>query len=166
MKPKTVSVRTRLAHCSRAVRPRRCAQPIRTRAIAGGSSDETASLGEVVGPSFSYDAITKSICFQPTITPEKFKAFFSAGSCWGTFEQKSTWRGGFEAVLQLSYGCLTLNTLAIVPEGLKGAPEKVDVQINGERVQTDVAKSGKQFTFRFLELVELVDGDRIRVSMK
>lgn len=80
--------------------------------------------------------------FAPRLTPENFKAAFTAAEGWGSFAQRV--RGGkLRAQIQLKWGCLRLKTLALaLPKDVPG--ERVKVTLDRRAVPATAAvKEGR-----------------------
>lgn len=63
---------------------------------------------------FEYNGPEGLLAFAPRLTPEKFKAAFTAADGWGSFSQ-SYEGNSLSATVDLRYGKLRLKTLALVP---------------------------------------------------
>jgi uncharacterized protein (DUF608 family) len=61
---------------------------------------------------FSYDGTKKSIRFGPKIRREDFKCFFSTGTCWGEYRQRSR-RGNTTISVRVLYGELHLDAIRL-----------------------------------------------------
>ncbi|MGQ9854222.1 MAG: GH116 family glycosyl-hydrolase [Candidatus Oleimicrobiaceae bacterium] len=59
---------------------------------------------------FSFDGVVGHMCFAPAINQEDFSCFWSTGSAWGTFSQRS----GI-ATVQVLHGSLALTQLSLAP---------------------------------------------------
>jgi hypothetical protein len=80
--------------------------------------------------------------FAPRLTPERFKAPFTAAEGWGTFEQT---RVGAKQVgsVTLRHGRLRVRTLAFaVPENQ--TPQSVQARLNGQAVDASLQVSGSR----------------------
>jgi len=71
--------------------------------------------------------------FAPRLTPENFRAAFTAAEGWGTFSQKAE-GGRMKAEIAVKWGKLRLKTLALaLPENSK--PPKISVTLDGKPVR-------------------------------
>lgn len=61
---------------------------------------------------FEYNGPQSFIKFAPKITPENFKAPFTAAEGWGSYEQKQA-ASGMEAKFHIKYGSIRLQTIAL-----------------------------------------------------
>ncbi len=91
--------------------------------------------------------------FAPRLTPDNFRAPFTAAEGWGTFEQKSA-DGSITAAVAVKFGNMKLQTLALsVPAGMKPAKIAGSVgatfKVDGNRILITLAtpadlKAGQQ----------------------
>ena len=92
-----------------------------------------ASYGALIAISgFEYDGPKRHIGFAPRLTPENFKAPFTAAEGWGSYSQKIT-DGTLRADLALKYGRVPLRTMSLVPPA-GHTPQKVSASLNGKPV--------------------------------
>ena len=114
----------------------------------------------------SYSAVTKSIGFAPRINAERFRSFFSNANAWGTYEQKATKRG-FEASLEVAFGCLELRSITVVPQNEALSPDRVRVTVGDKAVgaAAEVGSDGT-WTVTFAGPVVVAKGDALRVLLK
>jgi hypothetical protein len=61
---------------------------------------------------YHYDASRQHLAFDPKLSQEDFKSFFSAGTAWGTFRQEWT-KESYTARIELMWGQLSLQTLKL-----------------------------------------------------
>jgi len=97
---------------------------------------------------FEYHGPKGYIAFAPRLTPEKFKAPFTAAQGWGTFSQKSS--GTFQTeTIELKYGSLSLQKLKfeLVKSKVKTVKVLVDdrehdatFNVDGSQVTVDIKK--------------------------
>jgi hypothetical protein len=92
-----------------------------------------ASYGALIAiPGFEYDGPERHIGFAPCLTPENFKAPFTAAEGWGSFSQKIT-SGTLRAGLAVKYGKVPLRTMSLVsPAGQ--TPQNVSASLDGKPV--------------------------------
>ncbi|MBI3831233.1 MAG: hypothetical protein HY291_17070 [Planctomycetes bacterium] len=96
---------------------------------------------------FSYSAVDKRIGFAPKVNAEDFRGFFSTGSAWGTYAQKSGSKK-FSAGFEVGNGVLALAAVNVaVPKTLAG--KSVRVTLGGEKVEAraETEGSGLRITF-------------------
>lgn len=96
-------------------------------------SRSMASFGVFIAAcGYEYHGPAGYLAFAPRLSPENFKAAFTAAEGWGTYEQQSTGEG-LKAAISLKYGRLRLRTLALgLPE--KSSAKAVAVRVNGKAV--------------------------------
>jgi non-lysosomal glucosylceramidase len=80
---------------------------------------------------FEYDGPRGHIGFAPRLTPDHFRAPFTAAEGWGTYEQ-SIQRTELRSRIMVRHGRLRLRTVALASAG--AAPARVRVQAGGRRV--------------------------------
>jgi hypothetical protein len=85
---------------------------------------------------FEYHGPQKRIGFAPRVTPEDFRAPFTAAEGWGTYSQRQ--KGGrMRAELKVHYGTVSLRTLVLrMPEN--AAPKSATVVVGGKTVPCKV----------------------------
>jgi hypothetical protein len=84
---------------------------------------------------FDYHGPHGHIGFAPRLTPEDFRAAFTAADGWGTFSQKAE-GGRMKAEIAVKWGKLRLRTLAFaLPENAKAT--NVTVAVAGKTVEAD-----------------------------
>jgi hypothetical protein len=82
--------------------------------------------------------------FDPRLSPEDFRAAFTAAEGWGTFAQKREGRTQ-RATVDLKYGRLRLRTLQIaLPES--GQPKSVAVRLGGQPAAAGHSLDGRRLT--------------------
>ena len=100
--------------------------------------------------------------FAPRLAPDNFKAAFTTAEGWGTYAQKRS-QGEFEAVIELKWGKMRLQSVAFAPETLSGATA-VTVKANGRPVSATLVQEAGGTTIRLSEAVVLGRGERLEVS--
>lgn len=110
---------------------------------------------------FHYDGPAALVRFDPQITPERFRAFFSGAEGWGTFSQtRDRWRQA--NTLRVAHGRLALRRLVVgVPAGRK--VKKVSVR--GAGAPVDLAHGDGELTIIFGRRVVLRAGDALRIAI-
>jgi hypothetical protein len=92
-----------------------------------------ASYGALIAiAGFEYDGPERHIGFAPRLTPENFKAPFTAAEGWGSFSQKIT-SGTLRADLAVKYGKVPLRTMSLVPPAGQ-THQKVTASVDGKPV--------------------------------
>jgi non-lysosomal glucosylceramidase len=97
--------------------------------------------------------------FAPRLTPENFRAAFTAAEGWGTFAQKRTGKS-LKAQILLRHGKLRLHTLA-----LAGAFRKVTSKRNGKSVSATVVAKDGHVVVTFTPVLILEAGQELIVSL-
>jgi hypothetical protein len=113
---------------------------------------------------YEYHGPKGHLGFAPRVTPEDFRAAFTAAEGWGTFSQKRDGRSQHERI-ELRWGSLRLRSLAFaVTQTIDRGEVRVQV---GERAVEDVAVrfDGGRLMIRFGEEVALKVGDVLEVAI-
>jgi non-lysosomal glucosylceramidase len=93
---------------------------------------------------FEYHGPKGHIAFAPRLTPDNFRAPFTAAEGWGTFAVNAE-RGGRNAELQVKWGKLRVRTVVLVlPENAKA--KEVRVTVNGNIVPAKDAQRDRRLT--------------------
>jgi hypothetical protein len=101
--------------------------------------------------------------FAPRLTPENFKAAFTAAEGWGSFAQKVE-SGRMKAEIALHWGCLRLKTLALtLPPGVQAG--RVRVTPGGRAVKAAGTPEGRRFVVTMAADVMLKAGQKLRVDV-
>ncbi len=91
---------------------------------------------------FEYNGPEGHIGFAPRLSPENFKAPFTAAEGWGTYEQKIS-DGRLAASIEVKHGRVRLNTISLEPPTHE-APQNVQVTLGGQKLNsTSRNKDGK-----------------------
>lgn len=112
---------------------------------------------------YQYSAPDKSLAFAPILNAEKFRCFFSTGSCWGSFAQKVQ-SGRMEAEVEIRYGKLVLQSLMLVAPSTKQFLS-VKVTISGKAVPASGERDGAAVKIVFDRAVRLAAGDRLKANL-
>src|SRR5437016_12288065 len=80
---------------------------------------------------FTYHGPMKHIGFAPRLTPENFKAPFTAAEGWGTFSQKLQ-GGQFQAEIHVAWGKLRLKQVTLaLPETARASSVRIRLNARG-----------------------------------
>ncbi len=127
-----------------------------TRAMASYGSF-TAACG------YEYHGPQGHLGFAPRISPEQFKAGFTAAEGWGTFEQ--TRDGGKQThIIALHHGQLRLKTLAFAAAATM-APRTVEVQLNGQRLEAALRRNGSRIEIALAKETVVKSGEALTVTL-
>ena len=123
-----------------------------------------ASWGCLTGAAgFVYDGPAGRIGFAPRMTPDDFKAFFTAAEGWGSLVQKRKGKTQTNRI-EVAYGRLRARTLVF--EATQGAREvKATVTAAGRKVAADVNQDGTRVTLTLAAPVEVGRGEAIEVTL-
>ncbi len=110
---------------------------------------------------FEYHGPKGAIGFAPRLTPENFKAPFTAAEGWGTYEQKSQ-SSQLKSLITVKYGRLRVKTISLVlPKEMKPVVAKVSAK--GRSVDCSFEfKDGKAMVILSVDVV-IKSGESIEV---
>jgi uncharacterized protein (DUF608 family) len=112
---------------------------------------------------FEYHGPRGHIGFAPRLSPEGFRAPFTAAEGWGTFTQKRD-GGKFLVAVQLRWGKLRLRSLAVEVPGEEGV-KIVRVKMDGQRVEVRVRQEGRRLLLTWAEEARIEAGQKIEVEV-
>jgi len=113
---------------------------------------------------FEYHGPKGHIGFAPRVTPESFRAAFTAAEGWGSFSQT---RGGAvqQDALELRWGRLAIKTLAFaIPKDWKAAGE--EIRVNGATLSGKTLASGERVEIELDKNLTLTAGDRLEIRIR
>ena len=110
---------------------------------------------------FSFDMTAQHLGFAPRYEPERFRAFWSVGSGWGSYRQR-VGKKITRAALRVLYGDLKLKTLSL---GTIAMRSKARVMVSGERWRARVVADGEGVKVSFAEPLYLKAGDELRIRL-
>jgi uncharacterized protein (DUF608 family) len=112
---------------------------------------------------YVYDGPAGKIGFGPRLTPEDFKAFFTAAEGWGSLAQKRAGRSQTDRI-DLKWGKLRVRTLRFeVPENVGAV--KAEVTAAGRKVAAQVRRDGTGVTLSLAESVTVSRGEGLEVVL-
>ncbi len=112
---------------------------------------------------FEYNGPHGYIAFSPRITPERFKAAFTAAQGWGTFSQQRDGSTQNET-LSIRWGKLRLICLAFdLPAGRK--PTSVRVVASGNEIATDYTTRDNRIMLSLREPVNITKGESLSAEI-
>ncbi|MCC6233306.1 MAG: hypothetical protein IT580_11725 [Verrucomicrobiales bacterium] len=126
------------------------------RAMASYGTFVTACGYEYHGPS-------GRLGFAPRLTPERFRAAFTAAEGWGTFSQAVEGEIG-RARLDVRFGRLRLREL-VLGAGLRRGAGRVVVRVAGEARGATVLTEGDRARIRFEDEVLIREGESLEVEL-
>lgn len=112
---------------------------------------------------FHYDARERFIAFAPKLNANDFKCFYSTGSGWGVYSQKTSAKG-LTASIGVSWGELEVQDIRLLPPaGLH--PTKVTPSGAAKGFGASVTMQGNYALVRLSEPVKVVAGDALAVEV-
>lgn len=127
-----------------------------TRAMASHGSFLAACGYEYHGPK-------GLLGFAPRLSPDQFKAAFTAAEGWGTFEQTRRDQRQVQT-LTLRFGRLRLTALAFEADP-SATPTAVQVHLNGAQRAATLETQGVRSVVRLDQPLTLQEGDRLEITL-
>jgi uncharacterized protein (DUF608 family) len=103
--------------------------------------------------------------FAPRLTPEKFRAAFTAPEGWGSYSQEIDAKMCLRARVELRYGRLRLATLRIGHAG-KADASRVSAKLGERDVGCTCERDAQSFLVRFTEPLVLAEGDGLVIESR
>lgn len=104
-----------------------------------------------------------TLSFAPKLSPEDFRAAFTAAEGWGTYSQAIE-ASSLTAEIRLKYGALELTVLALSPP-TGAVPVGVRGHLNGEALHCRLTESAERLVVRFGKRIKIAAGDLLRVAI-
>jgi non-lysosomal glucosylceramidase len=112
---------------------------------------------------YEYHGPKRRLAFAPRLSPERFRAAFTAAEGWGTFSQEDA-GGRRKAAVVVRWGSLALKSLCLLPRaGTK--PSRVMATLAGEPLAAQVTIAGGRATIEFAAEVSVKAGQELRVEL-
>lgn len=113
---------------------------------------------------FEYHGPRGHLGFAPRLTPEKFRAAFTAAEGWGSLWQERA-GGQFSAGVDLKWGRLRVGSMGLeLPDGMK--PVQVTVTLDGKPVKSRMECNGSHFRLTLPEAITLLSGQAVRIELR
>lgn len=109
---------------------------------------------------FTYHGPKGHIGFAPRLTPDDFRAAFTAAEGWGLYRQRRN-RGGQESALEVRYGTVSLSSVSLQ---LGARPSHVVVRLGATTVPTDWAYDAGTLTVTLRRRTDVRAGRTLLVS--
>jgi hypothetical protein len=110
---------------------------------------------------FDYEGPAGHIGFAPKLTPENFKAAFTAAEGWGSFSQKME-GGNMKAEIALKWGQLRLRSISLASDS---KPASATVEVNGKPIPAELAFADGQNTLHLTEEITLLPDQTVNVVL-
>jgi non-lysosomal glucosylceramidase len=121
-----------------------------------------ASYGSFVNAcGFTYHGPQGRLGFAPHLSPEQFRAAFTAAEGWGTYEQQIE-RGKLNAIIAPKWGQVRLTTWAFQME--PGPPKGVKVTLEGNAIPATMAHENGHLTVTLASPVVVKSGQKLKVT--
>ncbi len=112
---------------------------------------------------YEYHGPKGHLGFAPRLTPDNFKAPFTAAEGWGTFSQRRT-DGSQTATIELKHGKLRLKTISLAVRPKEQAPS-ARVTVNAKPIQATTSLNGGRLVITFAGEVALDANDSLRATI-
>ncbi len=110
---------------------------------------------------FEYNGPKGHIGFAPKLTPENFKAAFTAAEGWGGFSQKKD-GGNLNAEIALKWGSLRLRSITLAAEA---KPASASVEVNGKPLVAELSFAQGACTITLQQDLTLSAGQALQVTL-
>jgi hypothetical protein len=111
----------------------------------------------------SYAGPRGKLGFDPRLTPEKHKSFFSAAEGWGSFSQQREGRTQKNEIA-LAWGRLRLAELSLGLQTPEAAQAKASVELGQARAEAQATVGNGRIVLRFQPALDLAPGQTLRVT--
>ena len=106
----------------------------------------------------------RHIGFAPRISPERFRAAFTAAEGWGTFSQEI--QGGTQrAGIAVKWGLLRLRTVSLGVAAGGSSPKKVAVTLDGRPVAAQLAVGEGRAVIQLEDEATVTKGARLEIEL-
>jgi uncharacterized protein (DUF608 family) len=112
---------------------------------------------------FSYHGPKRKIGFAPRLTPEDFRAPFTAAEGWGTYTQKQG-ATSMKAECEVRSGELKIKEMSLELPGRRKVLS-VALTVNGDSKNADYTQDGKAVTIEFDSTAEVKAGETLQVDL-
>lgn len=114
---------------------------------------------------FLFNAGNSRMSIGPRLTPDNYKAFFTAGSAWGAISQRRL-PGRQDNAVEVRYGRLALNELVLDVSHAERTPVQAVTTLARKTVASTVRYDDGRCVIRFKKPVELGENDTMRVEIR
>jgi len=110
---------------------------------------------------YVYDGPRGLLGFRPRLSPQDFRALFTAAGGWGTFTQRRQGSRQVETI-RVEYGSLRLRELLFQPPG-PAAPRDVSVLVDARRVEANWKAEGDEVHIALRDGLHLERGETLQI---
>jgi hypothetical protein len=112
---------------------------------------------------FRYDGPEGKLAFGPRLSPENFRAAFTAAEGWGSFTQRIE-GGKLSAGIELRYGRLSLREFSL--DQVNGfSAGQANVEVGGESVEASFTAKADRYVLQFAETISVKAGQTMTVVL-
>jgi len=123
-----------------------------------------ASYGAFIGVcGYEYHGPKGHLGFAPKLTPENFRAPFTAAEGWGTYAQTIA-AGKMEAGIEVKRGRLRLRTLSLTMEPLPATPD-AKAALNGVSTPVACVVTDGRLQIRFPSDIVILEGQKLSLEI-
>ncbi len=124
-----------------------------------------ASYGAYIAASgYEYHGPKGYIAFAPRLSPENFRAAFTAAMGWGTYEQQQS-SNTQTAAIDIKYGTLDLNRIKLTLAKNK-KPAKLTVKVNEKTIGASHTTKHAEVTIAFNDKIILDKNSKLEIEIK
>ena len=152
------------APCTTATTPRAATRGTRSSAATTTPAAWPATASSWPRAASSTTARSGHLGFAPRLTPENFRAAFTAAEGWGTFSQKIA-ENSLSAELALHRGRLRLETLALHFAGGTASAPRVHARLAGRTVKATCRCEGPRLVIQFGPPLVLAAGRALQIKV-
>jgi non-lysosomal glucosylceramidase len=113
---------------------------------------------------YEYDGPAGILGFAPRLTPDNFRAAFTAAQGWGTFEQKREGAGQCATVV-IKWGKLSVRKLKLESISGNAAGQSARVWLDGKPVDAVLSQDNRAIEIAFASPIELAEGQTLTVQL-
>jgi len=110
---------------------------------------------------FTYDGPKGEIGFAPRLSPEDFRAPFTAAEGWGTYSQKTEDPLRVVARFEVKWGALRLKTIAVK---VQEKPAAVAVKVDGKSVEAKLEMQNEMAIGVLDQEIKLIAGQSLNIT--
>ena len=107
---------------------------------------------------FRYHGAEGSVVVEPRINPEKFAAFWSTATAWGTFSHAIK-REGTSVTISVVHGELACRSVSVM--SVRADVENSSARVGNSQLAHAVRRDGRKVIFAFTQQVTLKEGDKL-----
>ncbi|MGB9863969.1 MAG: GH116 family glycosyl-hydrolase [Candidatus Saccharicenans sp.] len=117
---------------------------------------------------FNYSVPEGRLGFAPALMPEDFRAFWSLGPAWGTYEQHLNPNKVFTAELKLEQGSFALNEFDLkLPDSLRqNKINLIECILSGQKVSFRASRDGSNLKIIFSKKINVFENHELNLEVR